>query len=94
MLAVWVVAHSTGGRLTWSHTGSLVDMRFKVRAGNSQLRAAGNGIGVTANGSILYYYSVQYNDGRQPVAGDDDPSHRANASVACSADEGKSWNSP
>ena len=86
-----LVAHSTNGGQTWSHIGSPVDMRFKVPDGHTQLRVAGNGVGVTENGTLLYYYSVQYNDGRKPAAGEDDPSHRIEAYVARSTDRGATW---
>ena len=86
-----MVACSTDGGRTWSHIGSPIDMRFKVPAGSMLLRAAGNGIGVTQNGSLLYYHSVQYNDGRKRAAGADDPSHRIEAYVARSTDGGRTW---
>ena len=86
-----LIGHSTDGGRSWSHIGSSIDMRFKVPQGSTPLGVNSNGIGITQTGSLLVHYGVQYNDGRKPAGGYDDPSYRLDEYVMRSPDKGKTW---
>ena len=86
-----MVAQSRDGGKSWSHIGSSVDMRFRVPAESTPLRVSSNGIGITRSGSLLIHFGVQYNDGRKPAGGYEDPSFRLDEYVVRSSDKGKTW---
>ena len=88
-----MVAHSKDGGKTWATIGTPVDFRFRIPKGRKRLHVSGNGIGVTKKGTLLYHFSVQYNDGRKPAGGYADPSYRVDTYVARSTNRGKTWTS-
>lgn len=88
------VARSDDGGQTWTRTPGLIDIRFTgPPAGFITLGRSVNGVGVTENGTLLAYFTVQYNDGR-PYEGLSDPTYHTDFYVVRSIDEGVTWSSP
>jgi hypothetical protein len=88
------VARSDDGGQSWTRTPGLIDTRFTgPPAGFTALARSINGVGITQNGTLLAYFTVQYNKGG-PYVGLSDPNFHTDFYVVRSPDEGTTWSSP
>jgi len=88
------VARSDDGGQTWTRTPGLIDIRFTgPPAGFTTLGRSVNGVGVTENGTLLAYFTVQYNTTGVYV-GLSDPNFHVDFYVVRSTDQGANWSLP
>ena len=89
-----MVARSTDGGKTWSHIGSNIDPRFTgPPPGYKALKRSIDALGITASGTLVAQFCVQYNDGRK-YGGLSDPTYHRDAYAVRSTDNGKTWSKP